>query len=117
MNADDASAAFVASLRAEIKALPKYESGLSLEYVRAHYRVDEIAKLGSNENPFGASPRVLAAIADSASGAALYPDPSSDDLRAALSRHVGVSPDRIALGNGSEDLIAIAAHTFLAPGS
>jgi histidinol-phosphate aminotransferase len=108
---------FIETLRSEIRDLPKYESGLSLEYVRAHYRVDEIAKLGSNENPFGASPQVVAAIADSASGAALYPDPSSDDLRAALSRHLGVSPDRIALGNGSEDLIAIAAHTFLAPGA
>jgi histidinol-phosphate aminotransferase len=107
---------FIETLRSEIRDLPKYESGLSLEYVRAHYRVDEIAKLGSNENPFGASPQVMAAIAEAASGAALYPDPSSDDLRAALSRHLGVPPDRIALGNGSEDLIAIASHTFLAPG-
>jgi len=108
---------FIESLRSEIRDLPKYESGLSLEYVRAHYRMDEIAKLGSNENPFGASPSVMAAISASASGAALYPDPSSDDLRAALTRYLGVSPDRIALGNGSEDLIAIAAHTFLAPGA
>jgi histidinol-phosphate aminotransferase len=108
---------FIETLRSEIRDLPKYESGLSLEYVRAHYRVDEIAKLGSNENPFGASPQVAAAISEAASGAALYPDPSSGDLRTALSRHLGVSPDRIALGNGSEDLIAIAAHTFLAPGT
>jgi histidinol-phosphate aminotransferase len=108
---------FIETLRSEIRDLPKYESGLSLEYVRAHYRVEEIAKLGSNENPFGASPRVVEVIAASASGAALYPDPSFDDLRAALARHLGVSPDRLALGNGSEDLIAIAAHTFLAPGA
>jgi histidinol-phosphate aminotransferase len=107
---------FIETLRSEIRGLPKYESGLSLEYVRAHYRVEEIAKLGSNENPFGASPQVVEAISEAASGAALYPDPSSDDLRAALSRHLGVSPDRLAVGNGSEDLIAIASHTFLAPG-
>jgi histidinol-phosphate aminotransferase len=107
---------FIDTLRSEIRDLPKYESGLSLEYVRAHYRVDEIAKLGSNENPFGPSSRVVTAIAEAASGAGLYPDPSSDDLRAALSRHLGVPPDRLAIGNGSEDLIAIASHTFLAPG-
>ncbi len=107
---------FIETLRSEIRDLPKYESGLSLEYVRAHYHVDEIAKLGSNENPFGASPRVMEAISESASGAALYPDPSSDDLRTALSRHLDIPPDRLALGNGSEDLIAIASHTFLAPG-
>src|SRR5580704_2740910 len=104
---------FIETLRSEIRDLPKYESGLSLEYVRAHYRVDEIAKLGSNENPFGASPRVIAAIAEAASVAAVYPDPSSDALRAALSRHLDIPSDRLALGNGSEDLIAIAAHTFL----
>jgi histidinol-phosphate aminotransferase len=107
---------FIETLRSEIRDLPKYESGLSLEYVRAHYHVDEIAKLGSNENPFGASPRVVEAISESASAAALYSDPSSDDLRAALSQHLEVSPDRVAMGNGSEDLIAIASHTFLAPG-
>lgn len=116
MSAHDPSDAFINGLRAEIKSLPKYESGLSAEYVRAHYRVDEIAKLGSNENPFGPSPRVVEAIAASASSAAVYPDPSSDDLRAALSRHLDVSPDRLAFGNGSEDLIAVAAHTFVTPG-
>jgi histidinol-phosphate aminotransferase len=78
--------------------------------------VQEIAKLGSNENPWGASQRVLSAIAEAVSGVALYPDPVSDDLRAALAEHLQVSPDRLAVGNGSEDLISIAAHTFLAPG-
>jgi histidinol-phosphate aminotransferase len=115
-NPSDAVDPFIDGLRAEIRSLPKYESGLSTEFVRAHYRVDEIAKLGSNENPFGPSPRVVEAIAASAPSAAVYPDPSSDDLRAALSRHLDVSPDRLAFGNGSEDLIAVAAHTFVTPG-
>src|SRR5271170_4858879 len=107
--------AFIQSLRPEIRALPKYESGLSTEHVRARYHLDEIAKLGSNENPFGPSPRVVEALAAAAADAALYPDASSDDLRAALARRLEVSPDRLAFGNGSEDLIAIASHTFAAP--
>ena len=107
---------FVDGLRPEIRTLPAYNSGLSAEYVRAHYGVSEVAKLGSNENPWGTSPRVLAAIANAVPEAALYPDPGSNDLRAALSRHLGIEPVRFAFGNGSEDLISVCAHSFLAPG-
>jgi histidinol-phosphate aminotransferase len=107
---------FLNGLRAEVRSLPAYNSGLSSESVRARYGVEQIAKLGSNENPWGASPRVLKAVAQAVAEVALYPDPVSDELRAALARHVSVSADRLALGNGSEDLISIAAHTFLAPG-
>jgi histidinol-phosphate aminotransferase len=107
---------FLDKLREEVRTLPLYNAGLSAEYVRSHYQVDEVAKLGSNENPYGASPKVLAAIAGAVSGAALYPDSAGDPLRAALSQRLGIPADRLALGNGSEDLIAISAHTFLSPG-
>jgi histidinol-phosphate aminotransferase len=107
---------FLATIRPEIRSLPAYNSGLSAEYVRSHYGVDRVAKLGSNENPWGTSPRVLAAIAGAVADSALYPDPNSDDLRAALARRLCVAPERLAFGNGSEDLIAVCAHSFLAPG-
>jgi histidinol-phosphate aminotransferase len=107
---------FLDNLREEVRTLPLYNSGLSAEYVRSHYQVEEVAKLGSNENPYGASPRVLAAIAAAVPGAALYPDSAGDPLREALSHRLGIPADRLALGNGSEDLIAISAHTFLSPG-
>jgi histidinol-phosphate aminotransferase len=107
---------FLDNLREEVRTLPLYNAGLSAEYVRSHYRVDEIAKLGSNENPYGTSPRVLAAIAAAVPGAALYPDSAGDPLRVSLSQRLGVPLERLALGNGSEDLIAISAHTFLSPG-
>jgi histidinol-phosphate aminotransferase len=107
---------FFDNLREEVRTLPLYNSGLSADYVRSHYQVEEVAKLGSNENPYGTSPRVLAAIADAVPGSALYPDSAGDPLRDALSHRLGTPADRIALGNGSEDLIAISAHTFLSPG-
>jgi histidinol-phosphate aminotransferase len=110
------AAAFVNGLRPEIKTLPPYNSGLSAEYVRARYGVDRIAKLGSNENPWGASPRVLEAIARAVPGTALYPDPNSDELRNALAARLSVAPARLAFGNGSEDLISVCAHSFLGPG-
>jgi histidinol-phosphate aminotransferase len=107
---------FLATVRPEIRSLPAYNSGLSAEFVRSHYGVDRVAKLGSNENPWGTSPRVLAAIGAAVADSALYPDPGSDDLRAALSRRLHVAPERLAFGNGSEDLIAVCAHSFLSPG-
>jgi histidinol-phosphate aminotransferase len=107
---------FLDNLREEVRTLPLYNAGLSADYVRSHYQVEEVAKLGSNENPYGTSPRVLAAVAAAVPGAALYPDSAGDPLREALSHRLGIPADRIALGNGSEDLIAISAHTFLSPG-
>ncbi len=112
----NATSSFVDGLRPEIQSLPAYNSGLSAEFVRARYGVDEVAKLGSNENPWGAGKHTLAAIADSVGGSALYPDPSSTELRHALSARLGVSPERLIFGNGSEDLISVSAHSFLGPG-
>jgi histidinol-phosphate aminotransferase len=78
--------------------------------------VERVAKLGSNENPWGTSPRVLEAIARAVPGTALYPDPGSDELRTALAARLNVPPDCLAFGNGSEDLISVCAHSFLGPG-
>jgi len=108
--------AFLSGVRPEVRDLPRYNAGLSSNYVRAHYGVSSIAKLGSNENPFGPSPKVIAAITEAAGEAGLYPEPSCDGLRTVLSERLGVAADRLIFGNGSEDLIAVAAHTFLAPG-
>src|SRR5580658_8967944 len=110
------SATFLDALRPAIRTLPAYNSGFSAEYVRARYHVSEVAKLGSNENPWGASPRVHVALAQALQDVALYPDPGSDQLRSRLAEKLEVAPDRLAFGNGSEDLISVCAHSFLAPG-
>jgi histidinol-phosphate aminotransferase len=107
---------FLEGVRPEVRNLPLYNAGLSSEYVRSTYHVEEVAKLGSNENPFGASPKVLAAIASAIPSVALYPDPFCNDLRAALSERFHVPPERLVFGNGSDDLIAVAVETFLSPG-
>jgi histidinol-phosphate aminotransferase len=115
-SAKNSAAAFLAGLRPEIKTLPAYNSGLSAEYVRAHFGVDRVAKLGSNENPWGTSPRVLEAIAQAVPDAALYPDPGSAGLRTTLARRLDAAPECLAFGNGSEDMISVCAHSFLGPG-
>jgi histidinol-phosphate aminotransferase len=112
------TAAFIDSLRPEVRALAPYNAGLSSEFVRARYGVSHVAKLGSNENPRGASARVMAHLAASTTAGALaqYPDPSCTALRSLIAGRLGVEPGQMLFGNGSEDLLAIAAHTFLGAG-
>ena len=110
-------AGFLQTVRKEIQGLPRYNAGLSIDFVRQHYRPARISKLGSNENPYGPSPKVIAAIAAAAPDVWLYTEASCDGLRAELAARLAVDPELLIFGNGSEDLIAIAAHTFLASGS
>lgn len=109
---------FIDGMRAEVRSLPAYNAGLSSDLVRTRYGLSHVAKLGSNENPRGASAAVLAHLAQwtTAASLALYPDPSCSVLRTMIAEKLNVAPDRLLFGNGSEDLLAIAAHTFLAPG-
>lgn len=69
-------------------------------------------KLNTNENPYGPSPRVLAAIAGEAGEALrLYPDPNADRLKAAIAAHHGITPAQVFVGNGSDEVLA---HAFMA---
>lgn len=77
--------------------------------------VERIAKLDANENPYGPSPRALAALA-AYRDYQIYPDPDARRLRAALGRHLGVGPECIAVGAGSDELIQLFASMFLSPG-
>lgn len=108
--------AFLDGVRPEVKNLPLYNAGVSSDYVRTHYQIQEVAKLGSNENPYGTSPKVLAAIAAATPLVGLYPDPFCGELRALLSQRLDVAPERFGFGNGSDDLISVAVESFLSPG-
>jgi len=76
--------------------------------------VDKIVKLASNENPLGMSPKARAAVEKARSGCERYPD--QYELIAALAERLGVGQDQIVLGNGSNDVLDLAARVFLAPG-
>ncbi|WJV65949.1 histidinol-phosphate transaminase [Pectobacteriaceae bacterium CE70] len=103
-------------VRKEARQLGAYNAGLSDEAVRAHYNVDTIARLASNENPLGASPQVITALQESARLSAIYPDPSSQQLRDALAQTNGVDANRVIIGNGSEDLLKLLCLAFVNPG-
>lgn len=99
--------------RREVRELESYNAGLSSEQVSKRFGVSKIAKLGSNENPYGPSTQVAAAISNAISDSALYPDASCGLLRDALAARLGVAPEQLVFGNGSEDLIAILCRVFL----
>lgn len=76
-----------------------------------------IIKLNTNENPFPPSPKVMAAIAG-VSGEHLrrYPDPMSRSFCEAAAKALGVEPEMIITGNGSDDVLAFSLMTFCSPG-
>lgn len=102
--------------RPEARSLPAYNAGLSSDAVRAKYGVEHIARLGSNENPAGPSPRVTQALAGLAAASADYPDAASAALREALGAQTGIAPDNIVAGNGSEQIIEMLCQALLSPG-
>ena len=72
---------------------------------------DGIIKLNTNENPYGPSPRVLAAIASATDRLRLYPDPRASSLCETIAAHYDVAPEEVFVGNGSDEVLA---HTFQA---
>jgi histidinol-phosphate aminotransferase len=78
---------------------------------------EEVALLASNESPWPPIPEVVEAAARAAASANRYPDPSNARLRAALSDRYGVPANRIAVGNGSVDILMAAGEALLEPGA
>ncbi|NKF22308.1 histidinol-phosphate transaminase [Solimonas sp. C16B3] len=96
-----------------VASLPKYNAGLGPEAAQAASGLKTIARLASNENPYGCSPSVSKAL--EAVEPWRYSDPGCHRLRLALSEHLSVSPDKLVIGNGSEEMIAASARAFLRP--
>lgn len=79
-------------------------------------KLERLVKLNTNENPYGPSPQVIAAIqAAAAEGMQLYPDPESSALRAAIADYYGkhgITPANVFVGNGSDEVLAHAFHAL-----
>jgi histidinol-phosphate aminotransferase len=77
----------------------------------------ELVKLASNETPFAPHPQVLEAVESQLRTLNRYPDPAKATLRRRLSDRTGVAPERIAIGNGSCELLLAGAEAMLEPGA
>src|SRR5215471_6378991 len=75
-------------------------------------------KLNTNENPYPPSPRVFEALREALTGDRLrkYPDPVGTEFRHTAGRVLGVDPDGILIGNGSDDVLTILTRAFVPEG-
>ncbi|HEU4652052.1 MAG TPA: histidinol-phosphate transaminase [Croceibacterium sp.] len=103
---------------ANVRAIAPYVPGKPIAETARELGIPEaeILKMASNENPLGASPRALAAIRGALDELHYYPDGSGFELKRVLSRKLGVAPENIVLGNGSNDVLELAGRAFLRPG-
>jgi histidinol-phosphate aminotransferase len=94
-----------------VNAIPVYPAAST-------YAFDgELVKLASNETPFSPHPQVLEAVESQLRTLNRYPDPAKAVLRSRLSDRTGVAPERIAVGNGSCELLLSAGEAMLEPGA
>jgi histidinol-phosphate aminotransferase len=99
-----------------IRSLIPYEPGKPIEEVEREYGIEDSIKLASNENPLGPSPEAVRALRERLTDLNLYPDGDCFYLKRALAAKLGVAEDRLVFGNGSNEIIELAARTFMRPG-
>ena len=99
-----------------IRSIAPYQPGKPISELERELGITGIIKLASNENPLGASAAAMAAMAEAIKTIALYPDGNGFDLKDALVKRYGVTHANVTLGNGSNDLLELAARAFLSPG-
>src|SRR3979411_255183 len=76
----------------------------------------KVFKLSANETPFGPSPKVMEVYKQAVAHLEDYPEGTSRVLREAIGRGFGLDPDRIICGAGSDEILNLLAHTYLAKG-
>src|SRR5262249_779876 len=98
-------------IRANICAMAGYTPG-------EQPRDDGFVKLNTNENPYPPSPRVFEAVRAALTGERLrkYPDPLGTHFRQTAGRVLGVDPDAILIGNGTDDVLTVVTRAFVPEG-
>lgn len=101
-----------------VRDIAPYQAGKPIAEVAREFGLNErdIIKLASNENPLGMAQSARQAVANMLQEGARYPDANGFELKAALSNMLDVPQNWLTLGNGSNDVLELAAHAFLQPG-
>jgi histidinol-phosphate aminotransferase len=99
-----------------IRTLVPYAPGKPIEEVEREYGIRDSVKLASNENPLGPSPKALEALRQGIHQLNRYPDGHCFYLRERLAEKLGVEAENLIFGNGSNEIIELAARTFMQPG-
>jgi histidinol-phosphate aminotransferase len=99
-----------------IRNLAPYVPGKPIEETQREFKLKKVIKLASNENPLGPSPKGTRAIAQALKENHRYPDGSAYRLKQALAKHLKVGPERLILGNGSNEIIDFLIRAYCTPG-
>ena len=101
-----------------VRAIAPYQAGKPISEVAREFGLDEtkIIKLASNENPMGMPDSARLAMLDAIADIGRYPDANGFALKSAIAARYDIPPDWITLGNGSNDILELAAHAFVQPG-
>ncbi len=97
--------------------LTPYQAGKPLEELARELGLTDAIKLASNENPLGPSPKALAAISDHLASLHRYPDSHAYYLKEDLSRHLGLKPSQLILGNGSDEVLDLVVRALVPKGA
>nr|WP_294512770.1 histidinol-phosphate transaminase [uncultured Bilophila sp.] len=103
-------------MRSLVRGFKPYTAGLSIDEIREKYGLERVIKLASNENPLGTSPLVRHVLETHAGLAFRYPQAGNPRLVKAIAAHHGVSPSRIVVGNGSDEVIDLLFRICAEPG-
>ena len=95
-----------------VQSLSPYQAGKPIEELERELGITNIIKLASNENPFGFPDSAKQAIQRQLNDLTRYPDSNGFELKAAIAKKFDLKPSQITLGNGSNDLLELVAHTF-----
>lgn len=100
-----------------VRAIAPYQGGKPIAEVAREFGLDEatIVKLASNENPLGMPESAKRAMLKAMADIGRYPDSNGFELKQAITAKYGVPQEWITLGNGSNDILELAAHAFVQP--
>jgi histidinol-phosphate aminotransferase len=101
---------------AGVRGLKPYQPGKPVSELEREHGVSGIVTLATNGNPLGPGDAVRQAMADAVEDIGRYPDGSGFHLKEAIAERHDLPPDRVTLGNGSNDVLVLLAEAFLEPG-
>ncbi len=106
----------MSKLTALIESLPISIPFVGPEALARKSGVPVVARMGANENVFGPSPKVIAALQSHAQNSWQYGDPELYELKQALAKHLGVAPENIAISEGIDGLHGLTVRMFVEAG-
>jgi histidinol-phosphate aminotransferase len=101
----------------KLARMPGYQAGVPTGQAPEEIAAGEIAQLASNESPFPPHPQVVEAIQAAAGAMNRYPDPDATLLRRRIAERHDTDPARVAVGNGSCEILLAAAEALCEPGA